>query len=38
MMIYPGPPGTLAVIPPKAPSAFLIVAHDDRGSVHVIAS
>jgi acetyl esterase/lipase len=38
VMIYPGPLGIPAVIPPKAPPAFLIVANDDRGAARVIAS
>ena len=38
VMIYPGPLGIPAVIPPKSPPAFLIVANDDRGASRVIAS
>jgi acetyl esterase/lipase len=38
VMIYPGPLGIPATIPPKAPPAFLIVANDDRGAARVIAS
>jgi hypothetical protein len=37
-MIYPGPLGIPAEIPPKSPQAFLIVANDDRGAARVIAS
>ena len=38
VMIYPGPLGIPAVIPPTSPPAFLIVANDDRGAARVIAS
>jgi acetyl esterase/lipase len=38
VMIYPGPLGIPATIPPKAPPAFLVVANDDRGAARVIAS
>jgi acetyl esterase/lipase len=38
VMIYPGPLGIPAVIPPTAPPAFLLVANDDRGAARVIAS
>jgi acetyl esterase/lipase len=37
VMVYPGPLGIPAVIPPKSPPAFLIVANDDRGAARVIA-
>ena len=38
VMIYPGPLGIPAAIPPGSPPAFLLVANDDRGAAPVIAS
>jgi acetyl esterase/lipase len=38
MLVYPGPLGVPAVIPPDAPPAFLLVANDDVGTSPVIIS
>jgi len=38
MLVYPGPLGIPAVIPPDAPPAFLVVANDDTGAARVVAS
>lgn len=38
MLVYPGPLGVPAVIPPDAPPAFLLVADDDLGTSPVIIS
>jgi len=38
LLVYPGPLGVPAVIPPDAPPAFLLVANDDVGTSPVIIS